>query len=104
VDFCVLSFYYDLHIEDQMFIVPVPFSIEGAKMLYHTKLLLDERQEDGSSFIVIHKEKYHKLVTTLRTVVANEYKLDKEQTSFNDLLTRYVYHINITRGERDNVR
>ena len=50
-------------------------------MLYHTKLLLDERQEDGSSFIVIHKEKYHKLVTALRIVVANEYKLDKEQTS-----------------------
>ena len=24
---------YNLHIEDRMFIVPVPFSIEGAKML-----------------------------------------------------------------------
>ena len=33
---------YNLHIEDQMFIVPVPFSIEGAKMLQHTKWLLEE--------------------------------------------------------------
>lgn len=43
--------------------------------------------------------KYHKLVTALRTVVANEYKLDKEQTSFNDLLTRSVYHIIHFRAE-----
>lgn len=33
---------YNLHVEDQMFIVPVPFSIEGAKMLQHTKWLLEE--------------------------------------------------------------
>lgn len=58
-----------------------------------------ERKMAASLFI-----KYHKLVTALRTVVANEYKLDKEQTSFNDLLTRSVYHISITRGERANVR
>jgi hypothetical protein len=36
-----------------MFVVPVPFSVEGAKMLQHTKWLLDERDEDGSSLIAI---------------------------------------------------
>jgi hypothetical protein len=70
----------NLHIEDSMFVVPVPFSIEGHKMLQHTKWLLEEREEDGSSLIAIHKERFHKLVTALRTAVANEYKLDKEQT------------------------
>jgi hypothetical protein len=80
---------YNLHIEDQMFIVSVPFSIEGAKMLQHTKWLLEEKEEDGSSLIAIHKEKFHKLVTALRTAVANEYKLDKEQTSYNDILDAF---------------
>jgi hypothetical protein len=80
---------YNLHIEDQMFVVPVPFSIEGAKMLQHTKWLLEERDEDCSSLIAIDRERFHKLVTALRTAVANEYKLDKEQTSYNDLLDAF---------------
>jgi hypothetical protein len=42
---------YNLHIEDRMFVVPVPFSIEGAKMLQHTKWLLEEKDEDGSSLM-----------------------------------------------------
>jgi hypothetical protein len=80
---------YNLHIEDQMFIVPVPFSIEGAKMLQHAKWLLEERdQEDGSSFVAIDK-RFDKLLTSLRTAVANEYGLDKEQTSYNDILDAF---------------
>jgi hypothetical protein len=31
---------YNLHVEDQMFIVPVPFSVEDAKMLQHTKKIV----------------------------------------------------------------
>lgn len=31
-------------------------------------------------------QKYDKLITSLRTAYATEYSLDKEQTSFNDLL------------------
>jgi hypothetical protein len=31
-------------------------------------------------------EKYEKLIITLRTAQANEYSLDKEQTSYDDLL------------------
>jgi hypothetical protein len=80
---------YNLHIEDRMFVVPVPFSIEGAKMLQHTKWLLEEREEDGSSLIAIHEERFNKLITALRTAVANEYKLDKEQTSYNDILDAF---------------
>jgi hypothetical protein len=60
-----------------MFIMPVPFSVEGAKMLQHTKWLLDEKEEDGSSLLQIDRERLHKLVTSRRTAVANEYKLEK---------------------------
>jgi hypothetical protein len=35
---------YNLHIEDRMTIVPVPFSIEGAKMLQHAKWLMEETE------------------------------------------------------------
>ena len=80
---------HNLHLEDSMFIVPVPFSMEGAKSLQHAKWLLDEREEDGSSLIQIDRERFHKLVTALRTAVANEYKLDKEVSVFNDILDAF---------------
>jgi hypothetical protein len=80
---------HNLHIEDRMFVVPVPFSVEGAKSLQHCKWLLDEREEDGSSLIQIDRERFHKLVTALRTAVANEYKLDKEVSVFNDILDAF---------------
>jgi hypothetical protein len=63
-----------------MFVVPVPFSGERAKSLQHTKWLLEETDDDGSSLIQIDRERFHKLVTALRTAVSNEYELDKEVT------------------------
>jgi hypothetical protein len=71
-----------------MTIAPVPFSIEGAHMLQHTKWLLEETEDDGSSLIAIHPT-FEKLLTSLRTAVANEYKLDKEQTSYDDILDAF---------------
>jgi hypothetical protein len=49
---------YNLHLEDRMIVVPVPFSVEGAKMLQHAKWLLEETDSegDGSSLIAIHRE------------------------------------------------
>ena len=80
---------YNLHVEDRMFIVPVPFSVEGAKMLAHTKWLLEEtEEEDNSSLVAIHPS-FNKLLTALRTAVANEYKLQKEDISFNDVLDAF---------------
>ena len=46
-------------------------------------------EEDGSSLIQIDRERFHKLVTALRTAVANEYKLDKEVSVFNDILDAF---------------
>jgi hypothetical protein len=79
---------YNLHIEDRMIVVPVPFSVEGAHMLQHAKWLMEETEEDGSSLIAISK-KFDKLLTGLRTAVANEYKLDKEVTSYSDTLDAF---------------
>ena len=79
---------YNLHVEDRMFVVPVPFSVESAKMLAHTKWLLEETEEEGSSLIAIHPS-FNKLLTALRTAVAQEYKLQKEETSFDDLLDAF---------------
>jgi hypothetical protein len=79
---------YNLHIEDRMIVVPVPFSVEGAKMLKHAKWLLEETDEDGSSLVAIHK-RFDKLLTGLRTAVANEYKLDKEVTSYDDIVDAF---------------
>jgi hypothetical protein len=70
---------YNVHIEDKMFVVPVPFSLEGAKTLQHAKWLLDEREEEGSSIIAINRERFHKLL----------YKLDKEVSVFHDILDAF---------------
>jgi len=72
-----------------MIVVPVPFSMEGSHRLQYAKWLLEETEEDGSSLVVINKDTFHKLVTALRTAIAIEYKLDKEQTSYNDILDAF---------------
>lgn len=81
-----LSYYkkHNLDPANYMLIVPVPFSTQGAQMLQHTKSLL----EDPDNLIAIDK-RFNKLLTSLRTAVANEYKLDKEQTSFHDILDAF---------------
>ncbi|MDQ4014062.1 MAG: hypothetical protein M3146_10115 [Thermoproteota archaeon] len=75
---------FGLSIEDQMFVVPVPFSIEGAQMLQHCKSLLENENN-----IVAINPKFGKLITSLRTAVANEYRLDKEATSYDDLFDAF---------------
>jgi len=67
-----------------MIVIPVPFSTNGAKMLQHTKSLL----EDKDNLIVIDK-RFDKLLTSLRTAIAVESKLDKEQTSYHDILDAF---------------
>lgn len=73
-----------LEMANYMLVVPVPFSTQGAQMLQHTKALV----EDEDNLISIDK-RFDKLLTALRTAVANEYKLDKEQTSYHDILDAF---------------
>jgi hypothetical protein len=51
--------------------------------------LLEETDEDGSSLVAIRKDEFYKLITGLRTAVANEYKLDKEVTSYDDIVDAF---------------
>jgi hypothetical protein len=60
-------------------IVPVNFNQEHRQMLMHSKMILEK------GYLVINP-KFNKLITSLRTAVDNEGVLDKESTSFNDIL------------------
>jgi hypothetical protein len=88
------------HIENRMIVVPVPFSVEGAHMLQHAKYLMEETDEDGSSLIAIDKS-FDKLLTGLRTAVANEYKLDKEVTSYDDIVDAFRLALTIYKRSKE---
>lgn len=70
--------------EDRMFIVPRSFAVEGKQMLQHCIALLDD--EDG---LVAIPEKYDKLVTSLRSATAEEYRLDKDDTVHSDIFDSF---------------
>lgn len=62
-----------------MKIIPVNFNTEHKKMLSHLHVMVNKQ------YLAIPSE-YEKLITSLRTAYATEYSLNKEQTSYNDLL------------------
>jgi hypothetical protein len=51
-------------------------------MLAHAKYLMD------SHYVLIHK-KFDKLLIGLRTAVADEYDLKKNETSYDDIIDAY---------------
>jgi hypothetical protein len=65
-----------------MKIIPVNFNKEHKAMLGHCKMILEQ---DGGR-IAINPNKFDKLITSLRTAVDNDGVLDKEATSYNDIL------------------
>jgi hypothetical protein len=67
-----------------MLIVPVNFARRHKEMLANCKKLM----ENNGGMIAINP-KFDKLITSLRTTVANESTLDKNTTSFNDLLDAF---------------
>ena len=60
-------------------VIPVNFMTEHKAMLTHLHLLINKE------YLAI-PEKYDKLIVALRTAIANEYSLDKEATSYDDIL------------------
>jgi hypothetical protein len=68
-------------IENYMTIVPISFSVDGANLLTHFKSLL----ESPDNLVAIHP-RYDKLLTSLRTAVAIEMKLQKQDTVYDDIL------------------
>jgi hypothetical protein len=72
----------NLRIEDSsMKVIPVSFGQEGPSMLTHCKNLLEN--EDS---IISISPKYEELITSLRGAIAQEYKLNKTETPFSDLM------------------
>ena len=65
-----------------MFVIPVNFSTEHKAMVGHAKLMF----EQGNISI---NSKHDKLVTSLRTAIENEGILDKEMTSYDDVLDAF---------------
>jgi hypothetical protein len=68
----------------EMFVIPVSFSKYHNEMLVRCKELLEYR--DG--YTSIHP-RFNKLITALRTAIADEWSLDKEATSHDDLLDAF---------------
>jgi len=64
---------------DVMKVLPVSFATEHKRMLADLHMLINKE------YLVIPKE-FDKLIISLRTAYANEYSLDKEQTSYDDSL------------------
>jgi len=62
-----------------MKIIPVNFNTEHQKMLSHLHVMVNKQ------YLAIPNG-HDKLITSLRTAYATEYSLNKDQTSYNDLL------------------
>jgi hypothetical protein len=62
---------------NSMKVLPVNFATEHKQMLSHLAILINKE------YLCIPKE-FDKLIISLRTAYANEYSLDKEQTSYSD--------------------
>ena len=60
------------------FVIPVNFSKEHKTMISHLAQLFNDRH-------IAVPEQFDKLIISLKSAVVNEYSLDKEQSSYNDL-------------------
>ena len=77
---------YNRNPADYMTVIPVPFNPEAKNMLIHTKELLEYEKR---ALIGINS-KFDKLIVALRTAVSDDSgKLDKESTSYDDLLDAF---------------
>jgi hypothetical protein len=74
-----------------MMVGPVNFNKEHKAMLGHCKMILEQDHANGNDF--------DRLITALRTAVDIDGTLDKESTSYNDILDAFrlglkFYHFN----------
>jgi hypothetical protein len=73
-----------LNVSDYMQVVPVSFAQEGARMSSHCKNIL----EHEDSLIAINS-KWDKLIVGLRGALATEYRLDKTESPYSDLIDSF---------------
>jgi hypothetical protein len=60
-------------------VIPVAFSTTHKQMISHLAQLFNDE------YMAV-PQKFDKLIVSLKTAVVNEYALDKESTSYDDLL------------------
>jgi hypothetical protein len=84
-----------VRVEDVMKVIPVSFGQSGAEMLSHCKNIL----ENEDSLIAINP-KYEDLITSLRGATATEYKLNKTETPFADLMDAFRLALKFWRLEK----
>jgi hypothetical protein len=76
---------HNLDLARYMTVVPVPFNQEGKNMIMHTKELLE-----FDTLLIAINPKFDKLITSLRTAISSDDgKLDKEQTSYHNVLDAF---------------
>ena len=90
---------HNLDLARYMTVVPVPFSVNGKDMIMHTKELLEHERP-----LVVINPKFEKLIVSLRTAISDDLgKLDKEQTSYHDVLDAFrlaLKGINLVKKEK----
>ena len=72
-----------MNIAEDMKVVPTPFSLEGIRMLVHSKEMLET-----PNLVAIHP-KFNDLIISLRTAKADNYRLIKSETVFSDVLDAF---------------
>jgi hypothetical protein len=72
----------DKNMRDYMKVEPVSFGVEHKALLYHAKFLLENK------YVQIHPT-MDKLITALRSAYAKDGVLDKEVTSYHDILDAF---------------
>lgn len=72
----------DKSLREYMLVEPVSFGMEHKQLLYHSKFLLENQ------YLQVHPS-FDKLVTSLRSAWAKDGVLDKELTSFDDILDAF---------------
>lgn len=71
------------HERQYMRVEPVSFGAEHKALLYHAKFMLENR------YVKIHPTEHQKLITALRSAWAKDGTLDKEVTSYDDILDAF---------------
>lgn len=72
----------DKKLREYMLVEPVSFGMEHKQLLYHAKFLIENK------YVQVHPS-FDKLVTSLRSAYAKDGVLDKDMTSFDDILDAF---------------
>jgi hypothetical protein len=79
----------------RMTVIPISFNKEHQEMLGHAKMILEKG-------LLAINPKFDKLITAFRTTIAEENSLDKEATSYDDILDAHQLALKNFEFGKDN--